>query len=197
MIQDTHTEQNMEINLLMTKINPEVLKFAKVFIFLDFCLIIYALVFQNNFWLLNTQVAFVSSLLVVTGSFLSYKKNIENRLSNIDSTKTKEGVDRDKIDEIDDPFDLYSDYEAVKEEDLTPEKIKEIINDEKSKLKKNSVKNAIFSASGFLSLYRIVGYAILVFVFFALNNNGVFMPISFIIGLSVVPFGVLISKLKI
>ncbi|RXI39059.1 hypothetical protein [Arcobacter cloacae] len=181
----------------MTKINPEVLKFAKVFIFLDFCLIIYALVFQNNFWLLNTQVAFVSSLLVVTGSFLSYKKNIENRLSNIDSTKTKEGVDRDKIDEIDDPFDLYSDYEAVKEEDLTPEKIKEIINDEKSKLKKNSVKNAIFSASGFLSLYRIVGYAILVFVFFALNNNGVFMPISFIIGLSVVPFGVLISKLKI
>ena len=197
MTQDTHTEQNMEINLLMTKINPEVLKFAKVFIFLDFCLIIYALVFQNNFWLLNTQVAFVSSLLVVTGSFLSYKKNIENRLSNIDSTKTKEGVDRDKIDEIDDPFDLYSDYEAVKEEDLTPEKIKEIINDEKSKLKKNSVKNAIFSASGFLSLYRIVGYAILVFVFFALNNNGVFMPISFIIGLSVVPFGVLISKLKI
>lgn len=197
MIQDTHTEQNMEINLLMTKINPEVLKFAKVFIFLDFCLIIYALVFQNNFWLLNTQVAFVSSLLVVTGSFLSYKKNIENRLSNIDSTKTKEGVDRDKIDEIDDPFDLYSDYEAVKEEDLTPEKIKEIINDEKSKLKKNSVKNAIFSASGFLSLYRIAGYAILVFGFFALNNNGVFMPISFIIGLSVVPFGVLISKLKI
>lgn len=197
MIQDTHTEQNMEINLLMTKINPEVLKFAKVFIFLDFCLIIYALVFQNNFWLLNTQVAFVSSLLVVTGSFLSYKKNIENRLSNIDSTKTKEGVDRDKIDEIDDPFDLYSDYEAVKEEDLTPEKIKEIINDEKSKLKKNSVKNAIFSASGFLSLYRIVAYAILVFGFFALNNNGVFMPISFIIGLSVVPFGVLISKLKI
>lgn len=197
MTQDTHTEQNMEINLLMTKINPEVLKFAKVFIFLDFCLIIYALVFQNNFWLLNTQVAFISSLLVVTGSFLSYKKNIENRLSNIDSTKTKEGVDRDKIDEIDDPFDLYSDYEAVKEEDLTPEKIKEIINDEKSKLKKNSVKNAIFSASGFLSLYRIAGYAILVFGFFALNNNGVFMPISFIIGLSVVPFGVLISKLKI
>ena len=197
MTQDIHIVQNMEINLLMTKINPEILKFAKVFIFLDFCLIVYALVFQNNLWLLNTQVAFISSLLVITGSFLSYKKNIENRLSNIDYTKTKEGVDRDKIDEIDDPFDLYSDYEAVKEEDLTPEKIKEIINDEKSKLKKNSVKNAIFSASGFLSLYRIVGYAILVFGFFALNNNGVFMPISFIIGLSVVPFGVLISKLKI
>jgi len=197
MTQDTHTERNMEINLLMTKINPEILKFAKVFIFLDFCLIIYSLVFQNNLWLLNTQVAFISSLLVVTGSFLSYKKNIENRLSNFDSSKIQEGVDRDKIDEIDDPFDLYSEYEPVKEEDLTPEKIKEIINDEKSKLKKNSIKNTIFSASGFLSLYRIAGYAILVFGFFALNNNEIFMPISFIIGLSVVPFGVLISKLKI
>ena len=118
-------------------------------------------------------------------------------LSNFDSNKAQECIERDKIDEIDDPFDLYSDYEPVKEEDLTPEKIKEIINDEKSKLKKNSIKNAIFSASGFLSLYRILGYAILIFGFFALNNNQIFMPISFIIGLSVVPFGVLISKLKI
>lgn len=197
MTQDIHIVQNMEINLLMTKINPEILKFAKVFIFLDFCLVVYALTFQNNLWLLNTQVAFISSLLVITGSFLSYKKNVQNRLSNFDSSKIQEGVDRDKIDEIDDPFDLYSDYEPVKEEDLTPEKIKEIIKDEKSKLKKNSIKNTIFSASGFLSLYRIVGYAILIFGFFALNNNQIFMPISFIIGLSVVPFGVLISKLKI
>lgn len=187
----------MEISLLIKmKINPEVLNFAKVFILLDFCLIIYAFVFQNNLWLLNTQVAFVSSIFVVTGSFLSYKRNVENRLSNFDSTKIQEGVDRDKIDEIDDPFDLYSEYEPVKEEDLTPEKIKEIINDEKTKLKKNSIKNTIFSAGSFLSLYRISGYASLIFGFFALNNNQIFMPVAFIIGISVVPFGILISKLK-
>ncbi|AGR77318.1 hypothetical protein A7H1H_1017 [Aliarcobacter butzleri 7h1h] len=195
MIQDMLIEQNMEINLLMMKINPEIIKFAKVFIFLDLCIFIYALVFQNKLWLLNSQIAFISSLLITIASFVSYKKNIQNRLSNFDYSKISKGEDRDKIDEIDDPYDLYTEYEEIPENELTAEKIKEIINDEKSKVKRNSVKNTIFSASGFLSIYRIFGYIILVFGFFVLNNNKIFMPIAFIIGLGIVPFGVLISKL--
>ena len=191
-------EQNMEINLLikmMMKINPEILKFAKVFILLDFCIIFYSLFFQNKFWLLNTQVAFISSLFIIIASFLSYRKNIQNRLSNLDLSQINEGIDRDKIDEIDDPYDLYTQYKEIPEDELTTEKIKEIINDEKSKVKRNSFKNTIFSASGFLSIYRILGYGILIFGFFALNNNKVFLPIAFIIGLGIVPLGILFSKL--
>lgn len=195
MIQDMHIEQNSEINLLMMKINPEVVKFAKVFIFLNLCIFIYALIFQNKLWLLNTQVAFFSSLFITIASFISYKKNIQNRISNLDLSQTFKNEDRDKIDEIDDPYDLYSEYEYIPESELTPEKIKEIINDEKSKVKRNSVKNTIFSASGFLSIYRILGYCLLIFGFFALNNNKIFIPIAFIIGLGIVPLGVLISKL--
>lgn len=191
-------EQNMEINLLikmMMKINPEILKFAKVFILLDFCIIFYSLFFQNKFWLLNTQVAFISSLFIIIASFLSYRKNIQNRLSNLDLSQINEGIDRDKIDEIDDPYDLYTQYKEIPEDELTTEKIKEIINNEKSKVKRNSFKNTIFSASGFLSIYRILGYGILIFGFFALNNNKVFLPIAFIIGLGIVPLGILFSKL--
>ena len=191
-------EQNMETNLLikmMMKINPEILKFAKVFILLDFCIILYSLFFQNKFWLLNTQVAFISSLFIIIASFLSYRKNIQNRLSNLDLSQINEGIDRDKIDEIDDPYDLYTQYKEIPEDELTTEKIKEIINDEKSKVKRNSFKNIIFSASGFLSIYRILGYGILIFGFFALNNNKVFLPIAFIIGLGIVPIGILFSKL--
>ncbi len=191
-------EQNMETNLLikmMMKINPEILKFAKVFILLDLCLILYSLIFQNNLWVLNTQVAFVSSLFIVIASFLSYRRNIQSRLSNLDLTKTNQNEDRDKIDEIDDPYDLYTEYEQIPEEELTSEKIKEIINDEKSKVNKNSFKNTLFSASGFLSIYRILGYGILIFGFFALNNNKIFLPIAFILGLGIVPIGVLFSKL--
>ena len=195
MIQDMHIEQNSEINLLMMKINLEVVKFAKVFIFLDLCIFIYALIFQNKLWLLNTQVAFFPFLFITIASFISYKKNIQNRLSNLDLSQTSKNEDRDKIDEIDDPYDLYSEYEDIPESELTPEKIKEIINDEKSKVKRNSVKNTIFSASGFLSIYRILGYCLLIFGFFALNNNKIFIPIAFIIGLGIVPLGVLISKL--
>lgn len=188
----------MEINLLikmMMKINPEILKFAKVFILLDFCIIFYSLFFQNKFWLLNTQVAFVSFLFIVVASFLSYRKNIQNRLLNLDLTQINEDFDRDKMDEIDDPYDLYTQYDEIPENELTTEKIKEILNDEKSKVKRNSFKNTLFSASGFLSIYRILGYGILIFGFFALNNNKIFLPIAFIIGLGIVPIGILFSKL--
>ena len=96
-------------------------------------------------------------------------------------------------------IDVQNDYfiggKDTEIEELTSEKIKEIINDEKSKVNKNSFKNTLFSASGFLSIYRVLGYGILIFGFFALNNNKVFLPIAFIIGLGIVPIGVLFSKL--
>lgn len=193
---DIHIGQNMGINPLMMKINSEIYSFAKVFILLDLCLIIYAFVFQNPIWVLNTQVAFICSLLITIASFLSYKKNIKNRVSNLDLSLENQVENRDKVDEIDDPYDLYSEYEEIPKDQLTPEKIKEIINDEKSKIKKNSIKNTIFSAGGFLSIYRVFAYGILIFGFFALNNNNIFLPIAFIIGLAVVPLGVLITKLK-
>ena len=192
-------EQNMETNLLiikmMMKINPEILKFAKVFFILDLCLVSYSLIFQSTLWLLSSQVAFFSSLFITIASFLSYKKNIENRLSDLDLTKNNENEDRDKIDEIDDPYDLYTEYKEIPESELTPEKIKEILNNEKSKVKRDTLKNTIFSASGFLSIYRVLGYGMLLFGFFALNNNKIFVPIAFIVGLGVVPIGVLFSKL--
>lgn len=192
-------EQSMAINLsiinMMMKINPEILKFAKVFFILDLCLLSYSLIFQSTLWLLSSQVAFFSSLFITITSFLSYKKNIESRLSSLDLTKNNDSVDRDKIDEIDDPYDLYTEYEEIPESELTSEKIKEILNNEKSKVKRDTLKNTIFSASGFLSIYRILGYGMLLFGFFALNNNKIFMPTAFIVGLGVVPIGVLFSKL--
>jgi hypothetical protein len=186
----------MEINLLMKmKINPDILNFAKVFIVLDLCVIIYGFIFQSTLWILSSQVAFISSLFITISSFLSYKKNIQNRISNLDLSQSNQFEERDKLDEIDDPHDLYSEYEEIPKSELTPQKIKEIINDEKSKVKKNSFKNTLFSVGGFLSIYRVLGYTTLVFGFFALNNNNIFVPFAFIIGLGIVPLGVLFTKL--
>ena len=181
---------------LMMKINSNILNFAKVFIFLNLCLSVYAILFQNIIWLLNLQVAFFSSLFVTIASFLSYRKNIKNRLSNIDDTNRFSADDRDKIDEIDDPYDLYSEYEEIPESELTSDKIKEIIEEEKRKVKQNSIKNTVFSAGGFVSIYRVLGYLFLIFGFFALNNNNLFIPLAFIIGLGIVPIGVLFTKIK-
>ncbi|RXI48078.1 hypothetical protein CRU99_01965 [Malaciobacter mytili] len=169
--------------------------FAKVFFLVDLCIIIYALVFQSSLWLLNSQVAFFASMFVTIASFLSYRRNVQNRLSNLDTSKQLKDEPRDKIDEIDDPYDLYSeDIEPVKEEDLTAQKIKQIIQEEKAKVKRNSFKNTVFSAGGFVSIYRVIGYASLIFGFFALNNNNLFIPIAFLVGLGIVPIAVLFTK---
>lgn len=190
-------EQNMEIKQKkMMKINSSFKNFATAIIVLDLCLVLYSFVFQSNNWLLNTQVAFFSSLFVTIATFLSYRRNVQKRISNLDASEIAKTQDRDKIDQIDDPFDLYSEeVEQIPEEELTPEKIKEIIKDEKSKVKRNSLKNTIFSAGGFVSFYRIAGYGSLILGFFALNNNKIFLPIAFMIGLAVVPVGVLLSNL--
>ncbi len=182
---------------MMMKTKSTILGFTEVFFIVDLCLIIYGIIFQNLLWLLNSQVAFAGSLLITIGSFFSYKKNIQNRLSNLDTSTYLVLEDRDKIDELNDSYDLYSEYIETKEEDLTPEKIKEILDDEKNKVKKNSLKNIIFSASGFLSIYRIAGYTFLVFGFFALNNNKIFLSIPFLIGLGIVSLSVLLSKFMI
>lgn len=113
------------------KINSQILSFAKVFLVLNLCLTVYAIIFQNSIWLLNIQVAFFASLFVTIASFLSYRKNIKNRLLNTEENTKVSSDERDKIDEIDDPYDLYSEYEEVSESELTPEKIKEIITEEK------------------------------------------------------------------
>lgn len=196
MTQDMPIEQNMGISLTTKMNKKEILNFAKVFIIVDLCIIVYAIIAYDKIWVLNTQVAFFGSLFVTLASYFSYQRNIKNRLSNFDSSNEKKILDdRDKVDEIDDPFDLYSeDVEPIAEEDLTPEKIKEIIQEEKSKVKKNSLKNTFFSASGFISIYRIFGYGFLIFGFFALNNNKIFLPIPFLVGLAIVPISVLLAK---
>lgn len=186
----------MEISLTtMMKINPEIEKFAKVFVFLDLCLIIYCLIFQDIYWLINTQVAFISSLLVSIASFLSYKRSVEKRLKSMDLQEKSNIENQDVIDKIDDPYDLYSEYEEIPEEELDTQKIKEIINEEKTKIKKNSFKNMFISFGG-LSLYRVFAYAFLIIGFLSLNNHNKLIPIAFLAGLAIVPIGVLLSKLK-
>jgi len=189
MIQDTLTEQNMVINQTMMIKN-----FAKIFFIIDFGVIIFCVLSNNYIWLLNTQVAFISSLIISIATFLSYRRNVSKRLENIDYD-AKLSEDRDKIDEIDDPFDLYSEQEINNQSEFTPEEIKEIIKDEKSKIKQNSLKNTFLSAPSFISIYRILGYLILVLGFFILNNNGIFQTIPYLVGLFVVPLAMLSLKL--
>lgn len=188
MTQDTLIEQNMVISQKMM-----IKKFAKIFLIIDFGLIIFCVLSNNYVWLLNTQVAFISSMIISIATFLSYQRNVSKRLDGVTVEKELRD-DRDKIDEIDDPFDLYSEDEISDKTDFTAEEIKQIIKEEKAKVKQNTLKNTFTGATGFISIYRIIGYAVLIFGFFALNNNGLFHTISYLVGLFVVPLSMLSMK---
>ena len=178
----------------MTNIISIISKYTKVFLIIDFGVILFCLLQGNMIWLVNTQIAFISVLIIVIGSFLGYHRNISKQVDNFD-TDTKSTLDNDSIDKIEDPYDLYSEDGIQKEVEISTEEFVKIVNDEKLKLTKNSIQNTIKTASGFASIYRVLGYILLITGFFYLNNNGLFNAISYIIGISVLPASILVVSL--
>lgn len=191
MTQDTHIEQNMATVLKIMMIK----NFVKFYVGLDLLVIVVCLAFGNYLWLLNTQVAFISAMSITIGSFWGYKRNIQNRVESLEKNAEPTSEPRDKIDEIDDPHDLYG--EINEQVEFTTAEIKTIIDEEKKKVKQNSFKNTIFSATGFASLYRLAGYAVLIFGFFALNNNGLLHLFSYLSGLFIVTLATLVINARV
>jgi len=168
-------------------------KFALIFFIVDVSIIIFGLIFGGENFILNSQVAVFCAMFIVLGTFLGYYKNVKSR-AQILSEQINE---RDAIDKIDDPYDLYDeDFKINEQEEFTSEEVKDIINEEKSRFKGSSIKNTISTISGFASIYRIAGYALLVIGFFFLRNNEILNIYGFLVGVSVVPVGTLLFQLN-
>ncbi|MEA3352555.1 MAG: hypothetical protein U9Q33_01890 [Campylobacterota bacterium] len=167
-------------------------KALKVLLTVDAGVVAFCLLTGNTIWLINTQIAFFSSLMVTLGSYMGYRKNISSRVENHSSYD--DGYD--ELDQMDDRYDLYSPevpQEQIQEE-LTKEQIKEEIDKSKKSLKKNYIKNFIGGFSGMASLYRLAGYIGLIIGFFYLNNNGYLHILSYIFGFIIVPVCALILQ---
>ena len=135
------------------------------YIFVDLIVIV-ASFFLGDLWLLNTQVAFASSMLITMASFLSYKSMVKERVNSGDL-----GDDRDLLDDIEDPHKLYE------EEEKEPQKIGF----------KQGAKNLVSSYKGALSPYRIASYGVLCLAVLFLIRHGYFDGLAFLVGLGVVP----------
>jgi hypothetical protein len=170
-------------------------KFIQVSLIINLGVSLFFLLQGKSQSILNIQVAFISSLLIVLGSYLGYKKNIERRVE--DYPVDFDNNNPDEIDKVEDPYDLYSKIN-INEEELSKEEAKEIFKEEKEKLKNQSnVKNTIKSFGAASSIYRIGGYVLLVIGFFYLNNNKLLEPIIYLIGFTIVPLSTLMTKLVI
>lgn len=161
---------------------------------LDAFLALLIYLWKGEIWLINTQVAFFSSSLIMLASMKSYKNMVTNALNA--GAVTDDG--RDTLEKLEDPYDLY-DEEKIDVEEKT---LVEVVKEERANLKKSrrSIWETTKDAKASFSFYRLSAYAILILGFFYLNGNGIlklFPYLTFLaIPLFVVPFSLLGSERK-
>lgn len=128
-------------------------------------------------WLLNFELAFLSSMAIVFGSFHGYKRLVLKRL------ESGEGLENDLLDKIEDPHELYEEEHSGIDEKTVD--LARIVKDEKARLKQNkqTLKKTLKSSRGLFSLWRFIPYAVLVLSFIGLNNNRILDITAFLIGL--------------
>ena len=153
-------------------------------------MLIMIVLWQGEGWLINSQLSFASSLFVTLASYYSYKKVIEKRLA----LESESYDDRDEVDKLEDPFDLYSEEIVDEEKDLV-----EVVKEERAKVTslKQTATNLSKTVGGAFSPFRLGSYLFLFLAFLYLVNNGLFYIWAYVSGLFVVPISVLIFSIMI
>jgi len=125
-------------------------------------------IFSTKDALYSFLVAFSTSAIVVLASFKNYKDMVEKRVA---LSNKEEFDDRDTIDKIDDPYNLYDEVPEIDEN----KSLKDIIKEEKAELKKSkrAIKDVVKDSARAFNYIRLLAYAVLVFGFFILlkSNN--------------------------
>jgi hypothetical protein len=132
----------------------------------DIGIILFCYLLGERSWLINTQIGFVTSSLVMFGSILSYKSMVDARL-NVGAIPDDE---RDTLDKLEDPYDLYDDEKVKNDEEKT---LQEVVKEERENLKKSrrSFLETTKDSKAAFSFYRLGSYMLLILGFFYLNNN--------------------------
>lgn len=167
-------------------------KSIKIFAIVDIVVIVFCLLSGHTDWLINTQIAFFSSLMVTLGSYLGYQKNVQNR---VEDHVNNDDDTYDEVDKMDDKYDLYSPEAPQVEIQEAP--TKEEITEAMKPIKQNHFANFKSGFAGMASLYRIFGYVGLVVGFFYLNNNGILHIYSYILGFLIVPISSLLITISL
>jgi len=167
-------------------------RIARWLIGVDICVIALSLLLGRVDWLLNTQIAFFSSALVLGASMFSYSQMVYSRLS---SGTAVPDDDRDTLEKIEDPHDLYSDEETV----VDAQHLKEAIKEEKQRMKQHrrSLYQMLKDSRASLSFLRLGAYLLLFIGFFYLSKNELLHIPSYLLGLAlpiVIIVGLLVTN---
>jgi hypothetical protein len=145
-------------------------------------LIVIIAFFSDANSLISSQVAFLGSAIITTASFSAYKKVVSKRLEEFENEKITQ--DKDLVDKLTDTHDLYEEETKTQETEKSKEEDKLSFKD----LKK--------TAGASFALKRILAYIIFIVAIIKIVNHGLFEPIPFFIGLSIVPVVALYTAWK-
>ncbi len=158
-------------------------KVLSLLLITDGVLLLFSALFFSEKVLLNTQIGFLSATLVMLGSMRSYQRMVDARVEHEVITTD---IDKDVIDRLEDPHDLYS--EESSEEPV--EDIRTAIKEEKQRLKANrrSLFEVLKDTKAALSLYRIGAYVVLILGFMYLQRHGMLHLGAYLLSIGLPPF---------
>lgn len=119
--------------------------------------------------LLNSQVAFICSTLILFASYFGYKSRVENKSVNYQLSEQEIELFEDDIDDQTQELDTQ---------------------DSNNKNDKKSAKFRKIDILGAFKPLRLLSYFILIIAFFVLLRHGILEPIAFLAGLALMPLGV-------
>jgi hypothetical protein len=166
------------------------LKILKTLLVVDSLLIAASFIFFDIKVLYNTQIGFISATLVMIASMISYRRmvnaRVEHNIITADDSK-------DVIDQLEDPYDLYSeDVLEEEEKDLV-----EVVKEERKKLKDGrSLYQTLKDTKAALSIYRLAAYAALILGFLYLNRQNLLDIPFYIFSLSIPPVIIVVLLLR-
>ena len=165
-------------------------KAINALLIVDIGIVIFCFLSGQKVWLINSQIGFITSSLVMFGSILSYRSMVQGRL-NVGAIPDD---NRDTLDKLEDPYDLYSE-EQKDDENKT---LKEVVKEERENLKKSrrSIWQTTKDSKASLSFYRLGAYALLIMGFFYLNNNQLLDIPSYLFSLIVPPVIIVIMLMR-
>ena len=140
---------------------------------------------------LNSQVALISSSLIILASFLGYKKRVAKKIATADISAFDDVNENSRIPSQDEVANLGN-SRIPNENEAKNARNSRIPNEKTPKIPLR-----LYEFGSVFSPLRLLGYVLLILAFFILLKKELFEPLSFLAGIAVMPISALFSAVFI
>ena len=165
-------------------------KLALIYLCIDAVLIAICAYF-GAVHVLNSQVALISSSLIILASFLGYKKRVAKKIATADISAFDDVNENSRIPSQDEVANLGNSRIPNENE------AKNARNSRISNEKTPKIPLRLYEFGSVFSPLRLLGYILLILAFFILLKKELFEPLSFLAGIAVMPISALFSAVFI